>query len=234
MMKMLIIMVMMDITITGACNTKQPKSVPAKPATVLVMSGGLSVINGSWSGDTVEAFFTAPNATLTSCFLPSLPGERNTNTLDYINNRLILCGGDVDMDYTDSDDKGAHRCYSLGEEKDWVELTVEADRMGDTRALKRPRKDHNSWVSPNGLLLIGGAMSKETTEFVPIEKGAKRRQGFNLDHPEQDSCVIPLQDTFISTGGFRNWDVVTQYTITGERKELPRLNTGTESWLWLV
>ena len=41
----------------------------------------------------VEAFFTESNNSA-SCFLPDLPADRNFNTLDYIEGKLVLCGGD--------------------------------------------------------------------------------------------------------------------------------------------
>ena len=57
---------------------------------VLVMSGGLT----RDPERPVKAFFTASNTSENSCFLPDLPEDRNFNTLNFINNQLILCGGD--------------------------------------------------------------------------------------------------------------------------------------------
>ena len=56
---------------------------------VLVMSGGLTRDPARH----VEAFFTESNNSA-SCFLPDLPADRNFNTLDYIEGKLVLCGGD--------------------------------------------------------------------------------------------------------------------------------------------
>ena len=58
-------------------------------AAVLVMSGGLTRDPARH----VEAFFTESNNSA-SCFLPDLPADRNFNTLDYIEGKLVLCGGD--------------------------------------------------------------------------------------------------------------------------------------------
>ena len=56
---------------------------------VLVMSGGLTRDPARH----VEAFFTESNNSA-SYFLPDLPADRNFNTLDYIEGKLVLCGGD--------------------------------------------------------------------------------------------------------------------------------------------
>ena len=61
--------------------------------TVLVMSGGLT----RDPTRQVEAFFTESNNSA-SCFLPDLPADRNFNTLDYIEGKLVLCGGDGESD----------------------------------------------------------------------------------------------------------------------------------------
>ena len=56
---------------------------------VLVMSGGLTRDPARH----VEAFFTESNNSA-SCFLPALPADRNFNTLDYVEGKLVMCGGD--------------------------------------------------------------------------------------------------------------------------------------------
>ena len=57
--------------------------------TVLVMGGGLTRDPARH----VEAFFTESNNSA-SCFLPDLPADRNFNTLDYVEGKLVMCGGD--------------------------------------------------------------------------------------------------------------------------------------------
>ena len=56
---------------------------------VLVMSGGLTRDPARH----VEAFFTESNNSA-SCFLPDLPADRNFNTLDFVEGKLVMCGGD--------------------------------------------------------------------------------------------------------------------------------------------
>ena len=74
-----------------ACKKKKEvvKVLNDDDGTVLVMSGGLTRDPGRH----VEAFFTEANSS-SSCFLPDLPADRNYNTLDFIDGRLVLCGGD--------------------------------------------------------------------------------------------------------------------------------------------
>ena len=64
---------------------------------VLVMSGGLTRDPARH----VEAFFTESNNSA-SCFLPDLPADRNFNTLDYIEGKLVLCGGDGEFESENS------------------------------------------------------------------------------------------------------------------------------------
>ena len=77
--------------LTEACKKKKEvvKVLSDDDGTVLVMSGGLTRDPGRH----VEAFFTEAN-TSSTCFLPDLPADRNYNTLDFIDGRLVLCGGD--------------------------------------------------------------------------------------------------------------------------------------------
>ena len=79
----------------------------------------------------------------------------------------------------------------------WVEVLPEGK---EKVTLKKRRFSHNSWPSPEGLLMIGGAGSKLTTEFVPTEPEEVGRMGFPLAHPLQDACAITFKDSFISTG----------------------------------
>ena len=74
-----------------ACKKKKEvvKVLSDDDGTVLVMSGGLTRDPGRH----VEAFFTESNSS-SYCFLPDLPADRNFNTLDFIDGKLVTCGGD--------------------------------------------------------------------------------------------------------------------------------------------
>jgi len=124
--------------------------------TVLVMSGGLT----RDPDRQVEAFFTTANSSRNYCFLPDLPEDRNFNTLDWVEGQLILCGGDVMKSQ-----RHGLSCLSLTE-NGWEEVRPQG--RGKV-TLQEGRFSHTSWNSPEGLLLMGGAGSKLTTEFVPLD-----------------------------------------------------------------
>ena len=191
-------------------------------ASVLVMSGGLTRDPTRH----VEAFFTESNSSA-SCFLPDLPADRNFNTLDYIEGKLVLCGGDGEnhmwsnkiksFDSVMPSQRHGLSCLHLTQVYDWVGWK-ELDPLGPEKvSLTEKRYSHTSWKSPNGLLLIGGAGSPTTTEFVKTnieeegeedyeeEEEAKKKKprnvyGFSMEHKIQDACGIPVEDTFILTG----------------------------------
>jgi len=201
--------------------------------TVLVMSGGLTRDPSRH----VEAFFTESNNSA-SCFLPDLPADRNFNTLDYVEGKLVLCGGDVMPSQ-----RHGWSCLHLTEVYEWTGWK-ELDPQGPEKVtLTEKRYGHTSWKSPAGLLLIGGAGSPTTTEFVktnieevPEEEeedeaeGKKKKPrniyGFSMEHQVQDACGVSVEDTYILTGGYHSRQHVTMYNLTGNFWELPQLNTG--------
>ena len=109
-------------------------------------------------------------------------------------------------------------CLYLTQVYDWSGWK-ELDPLGHEKVtLTEKRYSHTSWKSPTGLLLIGGAGSPTTTEFVKTnieeveeeddyededEKKKKKPRnvyGFSMEHKIQDACGIPVEDTFILTG----------------------------------
>ena len=74
---------------TGQVRPEASANLMTIMMSVLVMSGGLTRDPARH----VEAFFTESNNSA-SYFLPDLPADRNFNTLDYIEGKLVLCGGD--------------------------------------------------------------------------------------------------------------------------------------------
>jgi len=220
-----------------ACKSKGKEKVMKvsdDDGTVLVMSGGLTRDPSRH----VEAFFTESNNSA-SCFLPDLPADRNFNTLDYIEGKLVLCGGDVMPSQ-----RHGMSCLYLTQVYDWSGWK-ELDPLGPEKVtLTEKRYSHTSWKSPNGLLLIGGAGSPTTTELVKTnieeveeeedyeEEDEKKKKkprnvyGFSMEHKIQDACGIPVEDTYILTGGYHTRTTVTMYNISGNFWELPQLNTG--------
>ena len=120
-------------------------------------------------------------------------------------------------------------------------MEVRPQGKGKVTLMER-RFSHISWASPEGLLLMGGAGSKLTTEFVPLDPEEEGRMGFPLTNPLQDACAITFEDSVITTGmqvgwpglasyysatgGFYSQRMVTMYNITGDSWELPGLNIG--------
>lgn len=58
------------------------------------------------------------------------------------------------------------------------------------------------------------------------KKKPRNVYGFSMEHKIQDACGIPVEDTFILTGGYHTRTTVTMYNISGNFWELPKLNTG--------
>ena len=90
---------------------------------------------------------------------------------------------------------------------------------------------------------MGGAGSPTTTEFVKTnieeeeeedadeeEEGKKKKPrnvyGFSMENRIQDACGIPVEDTYVITGGYNTRTDVTMYNLTGNFWELPKLTTG--------
>ena len=109
-------------------------------------------------------------------------------------------------------------CLHLTEVYEWTGWKELEPKTEEQVTLKRKRYSHLSWKSPDGLLLLGGAGSPTTTEFVPTSvqeeeeeeeeeeddkkiKKEKNTFGFSLENQIQDACGIPVEDTFIITGG---------------------------------
>ena len=87
-------------------------------------------------------------------------------------------------------------CLSLTPEG-WVEVRPAG---GGKVTLQERRFSHSSWASPEGLLMMGGAGSKMTTEFVPLDIEEESRLGFTLTNPLQDGCAINMGEIVIITG----------------------------------
>lgn len=203
----------------------------------------------------VEAFFTESNNSA-SCFLPDLPADRNFNTLDYIEGKLVLCGGDGERQnhvvsimmhlnifpthenifsrLVMPSQRHGLSCLHLTQVYEWSGWKELDPQGGEKVTLTEKRYSHTSWKSPggyktnncelkidletSGLLMIGGAGSPTTTEFVKTnieedpeeeeeaedDKPKKPRNvyGFSMEHQVQDACGISVEDTYILTGGY--------------------------------
>jgi len=151
-----------------------------------------------------------------SCFFKDLPNERNSHTLDTVENTAVLCGEGTGrytncLQYTPSTPEGAWSAYG--------------------RTEGGSLQHHSSWVSSAGLVLLGGRKYKyirggisgsshnKDTEIVP---GGGR--SFDLKWGDRQTCSIQFDDYFILTGGFSYRNHVIQYNLQGYVKTLPSLN----------
>ena len=98
------------------------------------------LITGGWEQDQVEAFFPE---TLSVCSLPSLPFPNRMASQD----GPVMCGGD--------NQQFAQSCYTFGVEGDWTK----------SHQLVTERVLHSSWKTDQGILLMGGKDSENTTEL---------------------------------------------------------------------
>ena len=97
-------------------------------------------------------------------------------------------------------------------------------------ATLHPRTSHTTALTTQGLLLVGGAGSPNTTELMDLETG-QSREGWSLEPGRQYHCSIQLSsDLVVLTGGYRTETVVSQHSGLaegrGEGGKLPSLGTG--------
>ena len=70
------------------------------------------------------------------------------------------------------------------------------------------RVAHTSAITPDGLLLVGGSGSPNTTELIPRkrEEGEGGYMGFSLEIGRQFHCSIQIDETsIVLTGGLGRW-----------------------------
>ena len=85
-----------------------------------------------------------------SCSLPDLPESVYHHTMDTVNGVPVLCGGIL---------KENDKCWWLNSSSGVWEIYATG---------LKDRERHTSWVSPVGLILIGGThQGVTTTELVP-------------------------------------------------------------------
>ena len=96
------------------------------------------------------------------CDMPPLPAPRFGHTQD----GRVSCGGESSISGTETN------CLSLSvNDGGWVE----------SHLLMEKRVNHTSWMSPAGLLLIGGAFSERSTELLS-STGATTYINFTLNY----------------------------------------------------
>ena len=100
-----------------------------------------------------------------NCSLPDLPGRRRYHT----QTGLEICGGQFNP----------NSCLSLTSAGVWEV----------TRNLSQPRVKHSSWMSPSGLVLMGGhdSESRGTAELV-TEQGSSIL--FQMKYQTTYACIV--------------------------------------------
>ena len=92
----------------------------------------------------------------------SLPSPRARHTLDIIQRKPVICAGNAGL-------KASCTIFRGGNWSDYFS------------PLKHGRDEPTSWVSSNGLVIMGGWSSPTTTEILPGDDFS--REGFKLKHP---------------------------------------------------
>jgi len=192
----------------------------------IIVSGGYTNMNSS-----VEILDENGNYW---CSLPKLPDYRESHT----QSGLITCGGninDVDdsiRDYVNTDGvQDSCLTFSSGQ---WIKshnLRFRHKQIFDSGAQRtnwyRKRSRHSSWISPQGVVLMGGEPSlllgKST--LVLMDDG-QVKLGFGLRQAVYFACTIQLDEQVILTGGNYDEKRVDVYNMDGWVKGLPRLGTG--------
>jgi len=195
---------------------------------LVVAEDALVVAGGNPDKTAVQVFHHGQH----ECHLPRLPDNRRFHTLDTVDGVLTVCGGINDV----MGDWGRTLPCLKFVKGSWQE--VEAPLMS--------RLEHFSWVTSQGLMLLGGTSEEDkdestaTTELVMAtgsNPGVLIGWKFNLTRVLGSVCAITEQATLVVTGGLA-WDVnsspgglqaypfVTRYNEAGEARELAQLNNG--------
>jgi len=175
-------------TSCSGCFTGPPHCQPENYTSGVIISGGAGVSRF------VELYVPSTGF---SCRLPSLPewGPRKAHTM----NEKYICGG--------SNFYSRDNCieFASGE---WSKIATTAEY----------RDDSTSWLTPQGLVLIGGSYNSWSTEIVNL-KGGQGGPGFTLKFQARGSCTIPDDptNTMILTG----YGNVTRYSLAGFVEDLP-------------
>jgi len=184
------------------CHTGTPDcslEIDIETKAILIVGGSTDATYPYTSS--VEAFVPSANR---NCQLPSMPTIRYFHTLD----GLVACGGSG----------GSSNC-----------LTFSSGHWITSHHLLQLRYNHVSWASKEGIILMGGDSSSQTTEL--LQQDGTTVPGFSLKYMSERSCTIAEQDTntVIVTGGHDVWTMVTRYSADGSSEVFPPLNEGRDN-----
>jgi len=151
-----------------------------------------------WQSESVEALWSNGSSL---CSLPDLPDDHYYHT----QSGLVTCGGW----YTNT----RTSCYTLTSGV-WTK----------SHTLRHERYLHSSWTSPMGIVLMGGSVSKTTTELLTDD--GQSTDYFSLQYNTYSACSIQLEETVVITGGSNTLSTASIYSIDGWVEDLPDLLTG--------
>jgi len=163
---------------------------------------GLIAVGGYHSGCLSSAEVWLPNSS--PCLLPDLPDGMYGNTVSALGEELVVCYNVT--------------CWQLNEHSGWDVLAV----------TKESRRYHSAASTSQGLLLLGGSDSPETTEIV---QDNQTLQSFKLSPGRKNHCSVEIDpSTIVLTGGSRTTSTVTEISNLGNdevfTRDLPFLITG--------
>ena len=116
-------------------------------------------------------------------------------TTNFVAGQLIAC-------YWDSCEK-----YN-GNDNSWT-------KIADTRST---RYWHSSAQHEDRILLIGGRVSS-STEWISTNGGEAQIGPWVVRHGESHCTIQVSSDLIVVTGGYRTFDYVTEYQLTGDATE---------------
>merc|ERR1711953_1416688 len=145
-------------------------------ATTSANSLGLIISGGDDSDKSVELYSPSTGQ---HCQLPDLPDRREGHSME----KKMICGGYYNPT----------SC-----------LTLSSSGWETTTDLLEGRRDHTSWASPSGIVLMGGGGS--TTE--KIQEDGTSTYSFDLRYTTDDACAINLGSSVIITGGYYTRTIV--------------------------
>jgi len=183
-------------------------------STGILLSGG-----GSQGEKNTEVFMPLTGK---SCDFPRLPDSREKHTMDTIDNSPIICGGTWSS--------VSKSCLQLSP-------TSDKGRWTKYASLKEDRHGHTSWVSPGGLLLMGGVITGNAIHGLGNTEIVNGDYSFTPEEKNAMSCAITQKDYVIilGGGGYMKYETqlvmkrVTKYNLQGHMETLPEMQIGRNS-----
>ena len=131
----------------------------------MIITGGEATGTDEWE-DLTSVEVVSPSGVPLPCTVPPLPTSRHYHTQD----GEVACGGDTN--YVNTATRTS--CVSLTA-SGWItsHYLLPHGNMG--------RSGHVSWSSPAGLLLMGGWLSRRTTELLS-ETSSSSSPSFDLEY----------------------------------------------------